>query len=97
MIAKILSLKMMKENGTIFSDHTHIKKVSGKTVYAERNGKDIQFDDIDIIVVSVGMKSFNPLENDLRNNISVHVIGDAKKTGNAEDAIKGAFETAKKI
>ena len=97
MIAKLLSLKMMKEKGTVFSDHTHIKKVAGKTVYAEKDGKDIQFNDIDIIVVSTGMKSFNPLEEELETNISVHVVGDAKKTGNAQDAIKDAYETAKKL
>jgi len=97
MIAKLLSLKMMKEKGTVFSDHTHIKKVAGKTVYAERDGKDIQFNDIDIIVVSTGMKSFNPLEKELENNILVHVIGDAKKTGNAQDAIKDAYKTAKEL
>lgn len=97
MIAKSLSLKMMKEKGTVFSDHTHIKKVAGEKVYAERDGKDIQFDDIDMIVVSTGMKSFYPLEKELKNNISVHVIGDAKKTGNAQYAIKDAYETAKKL
>ncbi|MCD6556932.1 MAG: FAD-dependent oxidoreductase, partial [Bacteroidales bacterium] len=59
MIAKLLSLKMMKEKGTVFSDHTYIKKVAGKTVYAEKDGKDIQFNDIDMIVLSTGMKSFN--------------------------------------
>ena len=97
MIAKSLSLKMMKEKGTVFSDHTHINKVSGRTVYAKRNEEDIQFNDIDMIVVSTGMKSFNPLENELKDNIRVHVIGDAKKTGNAQDAIKDAYDTAKKL
>ena len=43
------------------------------------------------------MKSFNPLEEELETNISVHVVGDAKKTGNAQDAIKDAYETAKKL
>ena len=95
MIAKILSLKMMKEKGTIFSDHTFIKRVEDKTVYAERNKEKIQFNDIDIIVVSTGMRSFNPLKKELENNIPVYIIGDAKKTGNAQDAIKDAYETAK--
>ncbi len=97
MIAKLLSLKMMKENGTVFSDHTHIKKVVGKIVFAERDGKDIQFDNIDRIVVSTGMKSFNPLEKELKDNISVHVIGDAKKTGNAQDAITDAYKISKQL
>ncbi len=97
MIAKALSLKMISEKGTVFSDHTHIKKIEGKTVFAERNGDNIQFDNIDIIVVSTGMKSYNPLEKDLRNRMPVYVVGDARQIGNAQDAIRDAYETAKKL
>ncbi len=97
MIAKNLSLKMMKEKGTVFSDHTYIKKIEGKTVYAERNGDDIQFNDIDIIVVSTGMKSYNPLEEELRGEMQVYVVGDAKEVGNAQDAIRDSYEIAKKL
>jgi len=96
-IAKILSLKLMKEKGTIFSDHTHIKKIEGKTVFAERNGDSIQFKDIDLIVVSTGMKSYNPLEEDLKSEMEVYVVGDARKIGNAQDAISDAYKTAKKL
>ena len=97
MIAKNLSLKMMKEKGTLFSDHTYIKKIDGKTVYAERNGEDIQFNDIDIIVVSTGMKSFNPLEEELKGGMPVYVIGDAQRVGNAQDAIRDGYEVARKL
>jgi len=97
MIAKLLSLKMMKEKGTVFSDYTNIDKVEGRTVYAKREGKSIKFNDIDIIVVSTGMESYNPLEDELKGVIPVYVIGDAKETGNAQDAIKDAYETAKKL
>jgi len=96
-IAKNLSLKMMKEKGTVFSDHTYIKKIEGKTVYAERNGEDIQFNDIDIVVVSTGMKSYNPLEKELKGKIPVYVIGDAQRIGNAQDAIRDGYEIAKKL
>jgi len=96
-IAKNLSLKMMKEKGTIFSDYTHIKKIEGRTVYAERNGKNIRFDDIDIIVVSTSMTSYNPLEKELKKKMPVYVIGDAKKVGNAQDAIRDGYETAKAL
>ncbi|MEA1897974.1 MAG: FAD-dependent oxidoreductase, partial [Bacteroidota bacterium] len=91
-IAKTLSLKMMKEKGTVFSDHTYIKKVEGRTVYADKNGKSIQFNDVDLIVVSTGMKSFNPLKDELENDIPVYTVGDAKKVGNAQDVINGAYE-----
>jgi len=96
-IAKNLSLKMMKEKGTIFSDYTHIKKIEGRTVYAERNGRNIRFEDIDVIVVSTNMTSYNPLEKELKKKMPVYVIGDAKKVGNAQDAIRDGYETAKAL
>jgi 2,4-dienoyl-CoA reductase-like NADH-dependent reductase (Old Yellow Enzyme family)/thioredoxin reductase len=97
MIAKTLSLKMMKEKGTQFSDHTFIEKVAGETVYARKDGEPVQFNNVDLIVVSTGMKSFNPLKNELENVMPVHIIGDAKKIGNAQDAIKDGYETAIKL
>jgi len=97
MIAKTLSLKMLKKAGTFFSDHTNIKKIVGRTVYAEKNGENIKFDNIDIIVVSTGMESYNPLENELKNKIPVYVVGDAKKIGDAQDAIKDGYEKMKKL
>jgi len=97
MIAKNLSLKMMREMGTIFSDHTHIKKIEGRTVYAEKNGRSIHFNDIDIIVVSTSMTSHKPLEQELEGKIPLYIIGDAKKVGNAQDAIHDGYEIAKSL
>ncbi len=97
MIAKNLSLKMMKERDTVFSDHIYIKKIDGRTVYAERNGEDIQFNNIDIIVVSTGMKSYNPFEEELKGEIPVYVIGDAQRIGKAQDAIRDGYEVARKL
>ena len=96
-IAKTLSLKMLKESGAVFSDHTFIKKIKGKTVYAERNGGEIKFEDIDVFVVSTGMESFNPLESKLRDKVPVHVIGDAKEVGKAQDAIESGYRLASAI
>ena len=97
MIAKNLSLKMMKEKKTFFSDHTYIKKIEGRTVHAERNGEPIQFDDVDIIVVSTGMKSYNPLEDTLEGKIPVYVVGDAATIGNAQDAIRDGHRIGKEL
>jgi 2,4-dienoyl-CoA reductase (NADPH2) len=97
MIAKKLSLKMMSEKGTIFSDFTHIKRIEGKTVYAERGGRETRFDDIDIIVISTSMTSYNPLEEELSREVPVYIVGDARKVGNAQDAIRDGYETAKEI
>jgi len=95
MISKTLSLKMMIEKGTVFCDFTHIKRIEGNTVYAERGGGETRFDDIDIIVVSTSMTSYNPLEKELTGEMPVYVIGDARKVGNAQDAIRNGYETAK--
>ncbi|MBN2325675.1 MAG: FAD-dependent oxidoreductase [Candidatus Omnitrophica bacterium] len=97
MIAKRLSLKMMHEKGVVFSDHTYIKKVEYKTVFAERNGENILFEDVDVIVISSGMKSYNPLEKTMRSDLPVYVVGDARQIGNAQDAIRDAYETAKNL
>jgi len=82
----------MKEKGTVFSDHTHIIKVDGKTVYAEKEGQKIEFNNIDKIVVSTGMKTYVPFKN--IGNIPVHIIGDAKIVGKAQDAIYDAYKLA---
>jgi len=96
-IAKNLSLKMIEQSGAIFSDHTHIKKIEGKTVYAERNGDPIKFEDIDVFVASTGMQIFNPLESQLRDKVPVHVIGDAREVGKAQDAIKSGYRLANQL
>ena len=97
MIAKKLSLKQLKESGTVFSDHTNIEKIDGKTVYAIKEDKKIKFENIDMIIISTGMKSYNPLEKKLEGKISLHVIGDAKKVGKAQDAITDGFNIAKNL
>ena len=94
MISKKLSLKEMKEKGVIFSDHTRISRIEGNTAYAERNGEDITFQNIDLIIVSSGMKSNNPLEEKLSGKVPVYVIGDAREIGDAQDAIRDGFLAA---
>ena len=93
-MAKTLSLKILKENQVIFSEYTHIKKVEGKTVYAEKQGEEIKFEAIDLIVISTGMQSFNPLEEKLKSKVPVYLAGDAKRIGNAQDAIRDGYDIA---
>ena len=102
MIAKKVSLMMMKEKNVHFSNHTHVQRIENGTVYAERDGEQLTFKDQDIIVMAVGMKSYNPLENELRNllkgkDVPIHVIGDAQVVGDAQDAINAGYEVAQRI
>ena len=97
MISKKLSLAIMKKNNTVFSDHTNISKVDGKTVYAVREGQEIQFNDIDLVVVSTGMKSYNPIQKHEHSSVPIFVAGDAGRVADAEAAIKSGYDTAMKI
>jgi len=97
MIAKKLSLKIMTENGTEFSDKTHIQRIDGRTVYAEREEKPVIFEDVDLIVVSAGMASVDELSAELGGAVSFHLVGDARQVGNAEDAITDAHQTCSRI
>lgn len=78
-IAKTLSINLMIEKGTIFSDFTHIKRIKGRTVYAERGGRNIHFDDVDVIVVSTSMISYNPLEKELAGNVPVFTSSEMQR------------------
>jgi hypothetical protein len=43
------------------------------------------------------MKSYNPLEEELKKEMPVYVIGDAQRIGNAQDAIRDGYEAAKEL
>ena len=68
-----------------------IKKIEGRTVYAKRNGENIRSDNIDVIVVSIGMESYNRVEKNLKGKIPFYLVGYAKL------AIKDAYETVIKL
>lgn len=96
-IAKALSLKMMREKGTTFSDRTHIYKIEGSKAFAEREGEHVVFEDIDLIVVSTGMQSVDELAHELSGTVPVWVVGDAKQVGNARTAMEDAYLTAREL
>ncbi|MEN8124849.1 MAG: NAD(P)/FAD-dependent oxidoreductase [Bacteroidota bacterium] len=98
MIEKTLTLKNLQasENIKIYTK-TKVTEIDDNKVFVDtENGQEI-LTGVDIVVLSTGMKSFNPLEKELKNKIPTYVIGDAKKVGKAQDAIKDAYETVKNI
>ncbi len=97
LIAKKLSLKIMKDSGVRFSDRTHVQRVEGRTVYAWRNEQPVVFENINLIVVSTGMASVDDLAHELDGGVPVWLVGDAKQVGNAQDAIADAYLTCRDI
>lgn len=91
-----LTLKALQhENVNIFLN-TKIQKICDNKVQIEGPDYKQTIEDIDVIVLAAGMKSYNPFEN-IKTDKPVHIIGDASKTGKAQDAIHDAYETARKI
>jgi len=97
LIAKTLSLKKMREAGTEFSDRTHVERVDGRTVHATRQGQPVRFEEVDLIVVTTGMKSVFDLATELEGAIPVYLVGDAHRVGNAREAIEDAYLTAREL
>ena len=96
MIEKALTLKSLKQQNVPVYLNSRVTKVAGKKVFIEGE-KQIVIENVDHIIVAAGMKSYNPLESKLKDKIPLHVVGDAKKVGKAQDAIRDGFETASKL
>lgn len=96
MIEKALTLKKLRAKEVpMYTGYTVIEvdgnrvKISGK--------EEIMLSGIDKIVVATGMESYNPLEEKLAGKIPLYVIGDAKKVGKAQDAIRDGYATARSL
>ncbi len=95
MIERALSLKSLKDNNIPVYTGFLATKVDGRKVtILDKEGNTRNLHDIDHVVVATGMRSYNPLEEEIRGKIEYHVISDAHKVGKAQDAIKEAFQVA---
>lgn len=96
MLEQKQTLKILQhENVSIFLN-TKIQKVCDHKVQLEGPDYRQTIENVDVIVLATGMKPYNPYEN-IKLDKPVHLIGDALKVGKAQDAIHGAYETAKTI
>lgn len=85
---KVLIDRLKKENVKTYLN-TKILKFELNGILAEQNGKTIQLDGYDSIILALGYKSYMPFGITKEN---IYIIGDAKKTRDAKAAI---FEAAK--
>jgi len=93
MIEKKLTLKNLKENNVSMFVNTTVTGIDDKNVFIEADNVKQTIEDIDHIILATGMKSYNPINLDALNK-PVHLIGDARQVGKAQDAIEDAFEKA---
>lgn len=89
--------RLAKQNATILTG-VEINAVMPDSVVFTRNGRKEVLDGFDNVVLALGAKSYNPLEDAARSACrEVHVLGDAGKAGQALDAIYDATVLALKI
>lgn len=93
MIERTMTLKKLNMKNVPIYTNTNVRKVEGKKLHL--GGKQrIMLEDVDHIVVATGMKSYAPLYDQLKDRLPVYLIGDAKKVGKAQDAIRDAYALA---
>ena len=84
--------------GTQYIMGAKIKEFTDTGVVYEQNGEEKTADGYDSIIIAMGAKAYNPLEEELKGIVpEVHVIGDAKEAGQANKATEEAAAVAFRI
>ncbi|MEJ2637161.1 MAG: FAD-dependent oxidoreductase [Calditrichia bacterium] len=96
MIDKTLTMQNLKMKKVPMYTAYQVRKVDGNKVFLSGD-KEIVLQGVDKIVVATGMRSFAPLYDQLKGKLPVFLIGDARKVGKAQDAIRDAYVTAKDL
>ncbi|NOX86056.1 MAG: FAD-dependent oxidoreductase [Chlorobi bacterium] len=94
MLEKKLTLQKLTQKNVSVYLNTKVLEIEGSTVTIEKKGEVSHLKGIDKIVMATGMKPVNDLENELAGKIPIHVVGDAKKPGKAQEAIANAYHLA---
>ena len=95
-IRKVVTTQHINDAGIQILTNAKCTGISDSEVRIEKDGKEESLQDIDSIVIAVGSKSNNKLEEYLKNSHYEYcVIGDAKRARKAIDAIWEAAEVAK--
>ncbi len=100
MITRKLNLKKLRENDVSVITNSKVVSINGSTILVHRvneENSEQQLENIDVIVIAAGMKSYNKLVDDLKDKVPVHVVGDADKVGDVVSAVQSAYFTCKKI
>ena len=95
MIEKTMTLQKLEQHQVEKYIGYKVEKIEAHNAHIRKNGESKTLNNIDHIIVAAGMKSYHPLAKELEGKIPAEIIGDARKTGKAQQAIRDAFITAK--
>jgi 2,4-dienoyl-CoA reductase-like NADH-dependent reductase (Old Yellow Enzyme family)/thioredoxin reductase len=91
-------MERLDSNNTQYILNATIKEFKGNSVIYEQNGEEKEAVGFDSIILALGSKAYNPLEETLKGTVKeLYVIGDATKAGQANKATEEAAAVAYKI
>lgn len=91
-------MQHLKKYGVQIHTSTKLMKIEEGVVYAEKDGELVEFHDVDMVVNAMGVRSYNPLEEELEDcDCKVVVVGDALKTKNGYRNIREGYEAGNQI
>ncbi len=93
MIEKAMTLKKLTMKNVPIYANTKAEEIDGATVRLSGE-RQVMLENVDHIVVATGMKSYAPLYDALKNKVPVYLLGDAKKVGKAQEAIRDGYTIA---
>jgi pyruvate/2-oxoglutarate dehydrogenase complex dihydrolipoamide dehydrogenase (E3) component len=96
MIEKKMTLAKLKAKNTQILLNYKVIEIDGDKVILS-GAEDKVLEGVDKIIVTAGMKSLNELEEKLKDEVELYVIGDAHQVGKAQEAIRDGYETALRI
>lgn len=90
-------LARVKNEGIEVHKNTKVSRIEGNTVFAEKDGQEVVFEDFDNIVFAVGSKAHKIFDDVESLADEVHIIGDAKTPRSALEAIYEGARVGMKI
>ena len=98
MIPRAFLMPRLAEKGVKKIVNAKVETIQEDGVTYTSNGKEETLHGFDSIVLALGVKSYNPLEEQLKGQVKeLYVIGDAKQVGPANKATESALAVAARI
>ncbi len=96
MMEQKLTLKALQHERVKIFLNTKIEKLEDRKVLMQGKEQKQTLENIDLVVLATGMRSYHPFEQ-IDLNKPTHLVGDVQKIGKAQDAIHDAYELANRI
>jgi pyruvate/2-oxoglutarate dehydrogenase complex dihydrolipoamide dehydrogenase (E3) component len=94
-----LLLRRLRDSGRVeVLTKTTVKEIKDQRIIAEKEGREVEIEKVDGIVLAIGYRPDNALFNSLKGKVpELHAIGDCVKAQKAFEAIQDGFKVGLEI